>query len=271
MNWNWTQEDWPEWQFDPKEFRDHEATFLRQAGVLEGIWKHITSTEQQISLSELLFSEALTSSLIEGEILLHDSLRSSIQFNLGLRATKPKKGHPQEQGMADLMAEQISQHGKKLNKKTLCRWHEYICGHQKDISKHGSYRTHKEPMQIVSGPLNRRIVSFEAPPSRDVPKMMRQLFQWISNSKHGPLLTSSIAHLHFLAIHPFEDGNGRIARAISERILSLSLGHPSMISLSKEIEASRKKYYRALQSTNTSLGATDFLKYFVPSILAAQT
>jgi Fic family protein len=131
-------------------------------------------------------------------------------------------------------------------------------------------------MQVVSGPLHKRIVHFEAPPVSRVPAEMKRLVAWLNETAPGgnnplpALARAALVHLRFVCIHPFEDGNGRIGRALAEKSLAQNLGQPSLIALAYTIERKRKDYYGALEHNNKDLEVTDWMIYFANTILEAQ-
>jgi Fic family protein len=144
--------------------------------------------------------------------------------------------------------------------------------------KKGCWRTHKEPMQVVSGALSGYKVHFEAPPSKDVPKEMERFICWFNNTGPGgkqeikpASVRSAVVHLYFETIHPFEDGNGRIGRILSEKALSQGLGRPVLLSLSKTIDAGKKNYYEALKAAQKSNEVTGWIQYFIGVVLSAQS
>ena len=137
----------------------------------------------------------------------------------------------------------------------------------------GQWRSHEEPMQIVSGAIGRENVHFEAPPSNTVSSEMNDFIVWFNESQSSikkPIIRSAIAHLYFESIHPFEDGNGRIGRAVAEKALSQSIGRPVLFSLSKSIESNKNNYYDALKAAQRSNEITDWINYFVRTVLDAQ-
>lgn len=140
----------------------------------------------------------------------------------------------------------------------------------------GSYRTHTEPMQIVSGEPGLAEIHFEAPPSTRVPAEMDTFLSWFNDTAPSgktplpPLTRAGLAHLYFESIHPFEDGNGRIGRAISEKALAQSIGEPSLIALAYTVERHRKRYYEMLEASSMNTTITDWLVYFANTILDAQ-
>jgi Fic family protein len=145
-----------------------------------------------------------------------------------------------------------------------------------DIADIGRYRTGKEPMQIVSGPIGNPSVHFEAPPAKRVPAEMKRFLAWFertqpAHKRSPPAMTrAGIAHLYFESIHPFEDGNGRIGRAIAEKAIAQSFGQPALISLATAILAHQKEYYLALERANQTMNVTDWLVWFAQILLEAQ-
>ena len=160
----------------------------------------------------------------------------------------------------------------KLSHSALFRWHKMLTNGRRDLQAIGKYRNDSEPMQIVSGRLDEPKIHFEAPPSKQVKKEMDEFIAWFNNSKDStpPLARAAIAHLYFVSIHPFEDGNGRIARALAIKALSQSIKQPLLTSLSATIQHSRKKYYKALEDNNQQLEITDWLLYFGKTFLESQ-
>lgn len=268
MNWNWQKNEWPNFKYDENTVKKYESTFLYNSGVFLGTLKHIIGEEKKLLSVEIISEEAFKTSEIEGEILNRDSLRSSIRKNFGLE-TDRRKISPKEQGIAEMMLDLYQNFAKSLNHKTLFKWNLLIIGDN-------NYRTSKEPMQIVSGSVYNPKVHFEAPPSDRLHKEMNAFIEWFNTTNPkgklplSPLIRAGVAHLYFVCIHPFEDGNGRIARALAEKSLSQYLGQSSLISLSKIIEKQRKKYYSALDASNKDLEITDWLEYFSQTILEAQ-
>jgi Fic family protein len=163
-----------------------------------------------------------------------------------------------------------------LTHKIFFAWHEMLIKARTDLHDIGAYRTHEEPMQIVSGPLHDPDIHFEAPPSKDMGQEMNNFIRWFNDTAPNgksplPALTrAGMAHLYFVCIHPFEDGNGRIGRALAEKSLSQTLGQPALIALSQTIQSKKKAYYRRLELNNKDLEITDWLLYFADTILEAQ-
>ena len=271
MKWNWQLANWPNFVYEAEALRTREATFLQRAGELSGAFKHLgTDTHKKLTV-ELISEEALQTSAIEGEILDRGSLQSSIRKQLGFQADTDRRIPGAERGVAELMVDVYTDFDAPLDQARLFKWHKSLLNARRDLDEIGTYRTGS--MQIVSGPIHSPKIHFEAPPSDKVPREMKVFLQWYEESRTtlGPLIHSGITHLYFLAIHPFSDGNGRIARALSEKSLAQAVQHPTLIALAHTIEKSKKAYYAALQRTNQSLRIDDWLDYFADTVLEAQT
>ena len=147
---------------------------------------------------------------------------------------------------------------------------------RRDLTDVGRYRQHTDAMQVVSGTLHEPKVHFEAPPSASMPREMAHFIAWFNRTApDGPtplpaLTRAGIAHFYFVCIHPFEDGNGRIGRAIAEKALAQSLGRPTLTALAATILTKRKEYYDALERNNTETDLTDWLVWFAATTLEAQ-
>ncbi|GEP53060.1 Fic family protein [Reyranella soli] len=275
MKWNWEQSDWPEFCYDSVALEPFERQFLLRSGEFIGACKHVSAADQDRLKIELISDEAVKTSEIEGELLNRDSVQSSLLHQFGLGPDRPRIS-PAERGIAEMMVDLYRTFASPLSDRMLFRWHRMLLKGSRDVSVIGGYRKRGDPMQVVSGPLHRRRIHFEAPPSNQVSKEMKAFNAWFNESaQRGKKALSSIAragiaHLYFESIHPFEDGNGRIGRAISEKALAQNLGQPSLIALAQTIERRRKDYYAALERNNKANDITDWLTYFGQVILDAQ-
>jgi len=270
MQWNWQRADWPQFKYKEDNLKALEISFLKQSGVYFGAYKHISGEEQTQLLVGLLSDEALKTSAIEGEYLDRDSVQFSILKNLGL-AKDHRKVPPSEKGIADMVIDLYQNFNEALSCETLFKWHAMLCGSRQDLEKVGGYRENESPMQIVSGRVDDPTIHFEAPLSKQVSKEMEAFIEWFNASKDLPILIrSGLAHLYFVSIHPFEDGNGRIARTLAEKALLQGLGEAALISLSTVIEKNKSTYYGALEANNKELEVTAWLEYFSGEILKAQ-
>jgi Fic family protein len=275
MNWNWENPDWPNFTYDSTQLEPSGRRFLLQSGEFIGAFKHIGAEDQDTLRIELIGDEAVKTSEIEGEILNRDSVQSSLRYQLGLGAERPGIT-PAERGIAKMMVDLYRSFADALTEKTMFDWHRMLLSGDRSIRVIGGYRTHAEAMRVISGPIHRPIVHFEAPPSSHVPAEMKQFVTWFNDTAPGgntplsPLTRAGIAHLYFVCVHPFEDGNGRIGRAVAEKSLAQNLGQPSLIALAYTIERKRADYYAALERNNKEIEITDWLKYFANTILEAQ-
>ena len=275
MRWNWQQSTWPRFSHDPAAMEPLERRFLLQAGEFIGACKHISTDDRDRLKIEVISDEAVKTSEIEGEFLNRDSVQASIIHQFGLGPDRPNIPSA-ERGIAEMMVDLYRTFASPLSGRTLFRWHRMLLKGNRDIAIIGGYRKDPDPMQVVSGPLHRRKIHFEAPPSDRMPKEMKAFNAWFNETAargRKPLSAvtrAGLAHLYFVSIHPFEDGNGRIARAISEKVLAQSLGQPTLIALAQTIGRRRKDYYAAFERNNKTGDATEWLAYFGRVVLDAQ-
>ena len=163
-----------------------------------------------------------------------------------------------------------------LSEEMLFHWHTLLMQGTRGVTA-GRWRVHTELMQVISGSIGHERIHFEAPPSERVPAEMSGFVAWFNATAPNqpgaivnPLVRASIAHLYFESIHPFEDGNGRIGRVIAEKSLAQSMEQPMLLSLSRTIDADKKRYYEALQQGQQTNDLTDWLRYFSDVITTAQ-
>jgi Fic family protein len=274
-NWNWLHKKWPHFTYNKEVIEHLELDFSKNTGLVLGAIKHIEGVSKNDLLVEILSEEAIKTSEIEGEVLNRESVQSSIKRNLGF-ATDKKKIAPAEFGISEMMVDLYHNFNKPLSHNQLFEWHKMLTNGRRDLTDIGKYRTHEDPMQVVSGRLDKPTIHFEAPPSGIVSLEMENFITWFHKVHHPeytqmmPLAKASITHLYFVCIHPFEDGNGRIARALVEKSIAISSKQPTLITLSHTIEAHKKMYYSALENNNTLLEVTDWVQYFSQTILEAQ-
>jgi Fic family protein len=275
MTWNWQCKDWPDFIYDASELEQFEHSFSHKAGIMHGSMKHISEDDKEALTISLISDEALKTSEIEGELLNRDSLQSSIRKHFGLK-TDNRRVSPAEQGISEMMVDLYKSSTSELSHAQLFKWHEMLTNGRRDLKNIVAYRSHSEPMQIVSGDFLDPTVHYEAPPSEAVQKEMDQFVRWFNSTAQGEpqeipaLVRAGMAHIHFESVHPFEDGNGRIGRAVSGKALSQSLGRPTLIAIAQLIEQKRKAYYAALQSGSKGLDVNEWLHFFCDIVLKAQ-
>jgi Fic family protein len=269
--WNWQLPEWPEFGHDDMRLRPLEAEFLRRSGVHVGAFSHLESQEQESLRAELLSDEALLTSKIEGELLNRDSLQSSIRRLFGL-THDGRKASPAETGISELQVDVYQNFAGPLTDEKLFEWHRMVVRGRWDLRAIGQYRQHEEPMRIVSGGIHDPVVHFEAPPSSEIPHEMKRFIQWFNRPVEplAGLARAGVAHLYFECIHPFEDGNGRIGRAIAEMALSQAFGQPTLVALSLVLEKHRRQYYEELGLASRTIEITGWLEFFGSMVLEAQ-
>jgi len=275
MTWNWQKPDWPNFRWDHTRLEAAERQFLVSGGVFVGTVRHLGKEERDQLTVEAMSTEAVTTSEIEGEILDRASVQSSLRKQLGL-AIDERRVRPAERGIAEMMVDLYRSFANPLSEEMVFRWHRMVMSGSRNLRDVGRYRTGAEPMQVVSGSIHEPKVHFEAPPSSRVASEMKRFVSWFSRTAPGreeplPTLTrAGIAHLYFESIHPFEDGNGRIGRAIAEKALAQSLGQPTLTALAATILARRKSYYDALEAANKDNEITRWLMWFAGIAIEAQ-
>jgi Fic family protein len=276
MKYNWQQQDWPDFKYNSEELEDMLFAFAEETGYTTGLLKTLPEDIRIETMINIMVSEAIKTSEIEGEYLSRQDVVSSVRNNLGLNEKEDKVKDKKAQGAGQLMVAVRNTFSFPLTENILFSWHKMLLDQNTKITI-GNWRMHNEPMQVVSGAIGKEKIHFEAPPSARVPKEMHKFIQWFNDTAPGGKkeikkapIRSAIAHLYFESIHPFEDGNGRIGRAIAEKALSQTIGRPVLLSLSQTIEADKKSYYSALEIAQHSTEITPWMKYFLNTILIAQ-
>lgn len=271
--YNWQLQDWPNFTYDLSLFEDIQKDYIKSLGETMGMTQVATSSQETGFIIELMVNEAIKTSEIEGEFISRKDITSSIKKNLGMNDSGIETIRDRRaKGIAQLMIDVRNSFMDELSIDMLLRWHTLLMTENRRIHA-GQWRTHAEPMQVVSGSIGKETIHFEAPPSNRVPQEMKHFIDWFNASKvqiKNPLVRAAIAHLYFESIHPFEDGNGRIGRAISEKALAESMGHPMLLSLSSTIEKNKKDYYQALKKGQQSNQINGWIEYFSKTIQQAQ-
>lgn len=259
---NWTSFTWRESEINALfgEVRNLQGRILGQMNTLG------FATKEEATLRTLTL-DVIESSAIEGEKLDYDQVRSSIARRLGINIAGLVPANRKVDGVVEMMLDATQNFQKPLTKKRLCGWHSALfpTGHSGMLKiEVARYRTGE--MQIVSGAMGKERVHYEAVPGAKVKEEMDQFLTWFNDKNTiDPVLKSAIAHFWFIIIHPFDDGNGRIARAISDLMLARADGTSERFySMSSQILVERKKYYETLQRVQHSSGdLTDWLSWFL--------
>jgi Fic family protein len=199
MTWNWQQPSWPSFTWDKDRLARAELLFAEQAGVVISATHHLDPESREALTVEIMSGEACDTSAIEGEMLDRDRVQSSIRRQLGLAADR--RAGPTEAGIAEMMVDLYRRLREPLDHQTLFSWHRMVMNGRRDLADVGRYRRHGDPMQIVSGPIHRPRVHFEAPPSDRIPEEMDRFLAWLGETAPGgshplPAVTrAGLAHL----------------------------------------------------------------------------
>jgi Fic family protein len=278
MRWIWQQSDWPGFHYDKRMLEDRDIGFRVNSERLAGRFEALPMAYQEDATIDLMLSEAIKTSAIEGEDLDRGSVRSSL-LSLITSDTLSEASDQKAAGAASLLVNVRMNWQTPLSHELLGKWQSMAVPEQRYTSiVRGAYRNDPSPMQIVSGPSGREKVHYEAPPATRVSDEMARLLGWynqfspLSRGQKIPgIARAGIAHLWFEVIHPFDDGNGRVGRAIADHALSQYLGYPTTACLATAIEADKKSYYLQLEKASRgSLDINAWLDYFSDTVNEAQ-
>lgn len=275
----WQDADWPHWRFDLAALAGPLADVSRAQGLLMGRLRDVgMPLRDQASLSALT-EDVVKTSAIEGEVLNVESVRSSIARRIGvdIGALAPVDRHVE--GVVEMVLDATANCHSPVTRDRLFGWHAALfpTGYSgmSRISV-GAWRTDADgPMQVVSGPIGRQRVHFEAPPATRLEADTGAFLAWLNGALQGaglhampPLLKAGLAHLWFVTLHPFDDGNGRIARAIGDLLLARADGSPQRFySLSAQIQRERNAYYAILEQTQKgTMDVTQWLAWFLATL-----
>lgn len=268
--WIYEHQNWPNFTWDAETLVSKLADIRHRQGRLLGRMEGLGfELKREASLSTLT-NDVVKSSAIEGENLNPEEVRSSVARRLGINIAGLIHASQDVEGIVDMMLDATQKFTTPLTKDRLFDWHAALfpTGHS-GIHKItvGSWRTiDADPMQVVSGPIGKEKVHFEAPSAEHIEKEIEAFLAWLAGKDDtDPVIRAGIAHLWFVTIHPFEDGNGRIARAISDMVLARTDGTPERFySLSSQIEAERKQYYDQLEAQqHATPNITEWLSWFL--------
>lgn len=267
----WQQKDWPEFRWDSDALLEPLSRLSQLHGLLVGRMSMLGFNERSLSLLSALTEELTSSSEIEGVQLNPGSVRSSIARKLGLEDDGMLIEDHYVEGLVDVMLDAIRNCRKPLTDERLFGWHAALFPlgrsgmHKITVA---DWRKGEEPMQVVSGALGHERIHYEAPASSDIPKEMNRFMKWCNTTDLSPFIMAAIAHLWFVTIHPFDDGNGRISRTLADMFLSrLDEKSTRYYSMSAEINRDKKSYYEILERTQKgNLDITGWLLWFFRSL-----
>ena len=260
---------WPEFTWDSDALASRLAEVRYQQGLLLGRMSALgfdTRTEAHLGT---VTTDVVTSSAIEGERLDPNEVRSSVARQLGLDVGGMRATSRQVDGVVEMMLDATQNFSAPLTSERLFGWHAALFpvgrSGMRPITTAAWRVADEDPMRVVSGALGRQRIHFEAPIAARVPAEMEEFLRWFEDASVDPVLHAAVAHLWFLTIHPFADGNGRIARAITDLVLARSDdSHLRFYSMSAQIAAERKDYYVQLESAQRGhMNVTPWVEWFV--------
>ena len=262
--------DWPRFHWSTERLAEPLASVRHQQGRLIGHMEALGFNLQQEAVLQTLTADVLKSSEIEGEKLDAEQVRSSIARRLGIDIGALKPADRNVEGVVEMMLDATRQYNQPLTAERLFAWHASLFPTGRSgMSKirAGAWRDDStEPMQVVSGPMGKEYVHFEAPKADRLAGEMDSFLHWFEgNDPIDPVLKAGLAHLWFVTIHPFDDGNGRIARVIADVVLARSENSPQRFySMSAQIRQERKAYYDILEATQKrSMEVTPWMEWFL--------
>lgn len=266
-NYIWQQKEWPAFRWNADILLEPLSRLSRLHGQLNGQMLMLGFGEKNRSLLTALTEELVSSSEIEGVRLNPNSVRSSIARRLGIADDGMLAEDHYVEGLVDVMLDAVQNCRNPLTAERLFDWHATLFPYGRSGLRRitvAAWRKGEEPMQVVSGALGHEKVHFEAPPSITVPIEMDRLIAWCGSADLSPFIMAAIAHLWFVTIHPFDDGNGRISRTLADMFLArLDKDAARYYSMSAEINRNKKEYYELLERTQKGdLNITEWLLWF---------
>lgn len=267
--WIWQQPDWPRFRWQDEKLLPRLRSLQQQRGVLLGRASVADNNDQQTL--DTLLNNILASSAIEDERVNAQSVRSSLARRLYVTLEQPYPVSERSEGLATMIMDAISQRDTPLTLERLCQWHHWLFPVSEWSLKRfnvGALRA-EEPMQVVSGRIDRPTVHFEAPPRAGLEAQLEAFIAWFNHSRDDvmldPLLRAALCHLWFVTLHPFDDGNGRITRALTDLALAQADSQSiRLYAMSASILTRRADYYRILQKTQRGeLDITEWLMWFL--------
>ena len=276
VEWIWQHAGWPHFNWDDGLLAPLLRACNQAQGGLLGMLRISDVTANAQTELDALLQNIITSSAIEGEQLNAGSVRSSLAKRLGL--SSDERVTPRSEGLAELMLDATQHYDAPLTFARLMHWHRLLFPEVDSLLAKGvSVGTLRgsEPMQVVSGRIDRPIVHFEAPGRGGLEAQLGDFFDWFNASRTNnaldPMLRAGIAHFWFVTLHPFDDGNGRLTRAITDLALAQA-DHQAIrfYAMSASILSTRQSYYRVLESSQRSgLDITPWLTWFLETLLSA--
>ncbi|MEN5046027.1 Fic family protein [Pseudomonas koreensis] len=276
-HWIWQQPDWPDFNWQAERLTALLRECVQAQGQLMGMAGSVGNSLSAQTELDALLQNIVTSSAIEGEQLNVESVRSSLARRLGLESPDSDNVSKRSEGLAQLMLDATQRFAEPLTLQRLLEWHSWLFPEQESgfLSRAinvGALRG-DEPMQVVSGRIDRPTVHFEAPPRQGLERQLDSFLKWFDASRQqaglDPFLRAGIAHFWFVTLHPFDDGNGRLTRTLTDLALAQSEAQAiRFYAMSASILDDRAGYYRILESSQkATLDITDWLTWFLQTLL----
>jgi Fic family protein len=264
--------DWPDFRWDQEGLSTALAAVRHRQGRLIGRMESLGLRLREEAVLDTLTQDVLKSSEIEGELLDRDQVRSSIARRLGLDIGALTPADRDVEGVVEMMLDATQRYGEPLTEERLFGWHAALFPTGRSGMRRiqtGAWRDDSTgPMRVVSGPLSKERVHFEAPEAKRLPRETKAFLKWFNRpaeTETDPVLKAALAHLWFVTIHPFDDGNGRIARAIADMALARSeASSKRFYSMSAQIRLERNDYYSILEQTQKgTMDVTPWMRWFL--------
>ena len=272
----WQQPDWPHWRYDSSRLTGLLARAHHAQGHLLGRMRDLGLGLRDQATLQVLTEDVLKTSEIEGERLSPDAVRSSIARRLGVDVGALAPADRHVDGVVDMVLDATGRFDQPLTAARLFGWHAALfpTGYSGLARiRPGGWRDDATgPMQVVSGPVGRQKVHYEAPPAHRLDAEMSDFLLWFNGPQEAdPVVKAGLAHLWFVTVHPFDDGNGRIARAVCDMALARAeQSAQRFYSLSAQVQRERKDYYEMLERTQGGpLDVTGWLEWFLGCLLRA--
>lgn len=274
VEWIWQRPEWPAFTWQADALAAPLRACVQAQGTLLGMAGAVDRADELLGQLDTLLQNIITSSAIEGETLNVASVRSSLARRLGLEPDS--KPSPRSEGAAELLLDATRNIDRPLTLERLFGWHRQLYPDEAlplYSAMHVGELRGDEPMQVVSGRLDRPRVHFEAPPRAGLEAQLERFVQWfadsLADSQLDPLLRAGIAHFWFVTLHPFDDGNGRLTRAITDLALAQADGQAiRLYAMSASILDDRSGYYRVLEASQKGgLDITEWLQWFLATLL----
>ena len=269
--WIWQHKDYPNFIYDKEKLEPILLEIKYHQGLLDGIYETVNTDELSVAKLEILTTEIIDTSAIEGEMLNRNSVRSSISKKLGIQISIKDSSNDQSDGLVDILLDATMNYDKEFTLERLFGWHNALFPRGYNFINKINIAQFRgdEDMQIVSGYIGKEKVHYVAPARCNLEHEMELFLKWFNNDDDLSIIKAGIAHLWFVIIHPMDDGNGRITRALTDMLLSREAKQThKMYSISQAILSDRKGYYDSLEKVSLhGVDITQWLTWFLNTLL----